>query len=161
MPPMQVMEAGHMAVIADPMGAVCCLWQANQNIGSELVNEHGALIWNELVSSDAAGAVQFYAEVFGVGTMEQDMGQPEPYRMLVIGENPVAGAMPPPMEGMPNAWTVYFAVDDIESSMATVAELGGTVVLPRFDVPGVGKMAGISDPTGGMCMIMEPEPQDG
>ena len=160
MPPMQVMDAGHMAVIADPTGAVCCLWQPNQNIGSERVNEHGALIWNELASSDPARSMQFYADVFGAGTMEQDMGQPEPYRMLVVGENPVAGIMAHQMEGVPDAWTVYFAVDDIEVSMAKVAELGGTVVLPRFDVPGVGKMAGISDPTGAMCMIMEPEPQE-
>ncbi len=160
MPPMPVMEAGHMAVVVDPSGAVACLWQAENHIGCEVVNEPGALIWNELVSSDASAALAFYAQLFGVDTMEQDMGADEPYRMLVIDENPIAGVMPPPMEGIPNHWSVYFAVADLESALAKTTELGGAVVVPAFEVPGVGHMAGITDPTGAMSMLLEAGPQD-
>ena len=42
-PPMDVMEAGRMAVLTDPAGAVICAWQAREHIGCEVVNEHGAL----------------------------------------------------------------------------------------------------------------------
>lgn len=160
MPPMDVMEAGQMAVVVDPTGAVACLWQAGQHIGSEIVNEPGAFIWSELISSDAKGALEFYSTLFGTSTMEQDMGMDEPYRMLTVDGNPIAGAMAPPMEGMPNHWTVYFAVADMDDAVTKTAELGGSVVVPAFDVPGVGKMAGIADPTGAMCMIMQPAPQD-
>lgn len=155
MPAMQVMDAGHMAVIVDPTGAVACLWQPADHIGSEIVNEPGALIWNELITSDAEAALAFYSGLFGTGTAEQDMGDGMIYRMLTVGENPVAGAMPPPMDGIPNHWSVYFAVDDIEASVAKVAELGGQVAVPAFHVPGVGHMAGIADPTGAMAMLMQ------
>lgn len=160
MPPMAVMEAGQMAVVVDPSGAVACLWQAGQHIGCEIVNEPGAFIWSELVSSDAQGALAFYSGLFGTSTMEQDMGMDEPYRMLVVDDAPIAGAMAPPMEGIPNHWSVYFAVADIEAAVAKTTELGGAVVVPAFEVPGVGHMAGITDPTGAMCMLMQPAPQD-
>ena len=44
MPPFDVMDAGRMAVIADPTGALICLWQATNHIGASLVNEHGTLV---------------------------------------------------------------------------------------------------------------------
>lgn len=158
MPPMAVMDAGHMAVVVDPSGAVACLWQAQQHIGCEVVNEPGALIWNELLSSDVPAALGFYAKAFGIGTMEQDMGQPEPYRMLVVDEQPIAGAMAPAMDGIPNHWSVYFAVADVDAALSKTTELGGKVVVPALDVPGVGRLGGIEDPTGAMCMLMEPAP---
>ena len=49
-PPMAVGDAGTMAFVADPTGAVVGLWQANQHIGATLVSEPGAIIWNELIT---------------------------------------------------------------------------------------------------------------
>ena len=40
-PPMDIMEAGRMAVVADPAGAVICMWEARVHIGAEVVNEPG------------------------------------------------------------------------------------------------------------------------
>jgi predicted enzyme related to lactoylglutathione lyase len=157
MPPMQVMDAGHLAVIVDPTGAVACLWQPGQHIGCEIVNEPGALIWNELVSTDSQAALQFYNDIHGTTTIEEDMGMEEPYRMLVVGENPVAGAMAPPMEGIPNHWSIYFNVANLDETLSLAAELGGAVVVPAFDVPGVWRMAGLTDPTGAMFMLMQSE----
>lgn len=156
MPPIDVMDAGKMAVVVDPSGAVACLWQAGQHIGCEIVNEPGAFIWSELVSTDTQGALAFYASLFGIDTVEVDMGMDEPYRMLAIGEDQVAGAMAPPMEGIPNHWSIYFAVADLDDALGKTAELGGSVVVPAFDVPDVGRMAGVADPTGAMCMLMQP-----
>ena len=44
MPPMDVMEAGRMAVFADPVGAVIGLWQPKQHTGAQVVNEPGTLL---------------------------------------------------------------------------------------------------------------------
>src|SRR5918996_2200046 len=63
--PFDVMEAGRMAVIADPTGAMFGVWQAGENIGAGRVNEPGALTWNELASNDVEAASNFYAELFG------------------------------------------------------------------------------------------------
>ena len=47
MDPFDVLDAGRMAIAADPGGAPFGLWQAKQHTGAELVNEPGSLSWNE------------------------------------------------------------------------------------------------------------------
>src|SRR6266704_381263 len=63
--PFDVMDAGRMAVLADPEGAVFCVWQAKNHRGARVVNEHGSLNFNGLATRDADGAKAFYGAVFG------------------------------------------------------------------------------------------------
>ena len=63
--PMEVMDLGTMAVFADPAGAVFGVWQPGTFPGAGLVNEPGAIAWNELNTRDLAGAKEFYGAVFG------------------------------------------------------------------------------------------------
>ena len=63
--PMDVLDVGRMAVFADPTGAAAAVWQPRRHIGAGLVNEPGALAWNELTTRDTAAAKAFYGEVFG------------------------------------------------------------------------------------------------
>ena len=44
-----VMDAGRMAVIADPEGAVFCVWQPKDHKGAQVVNENGSLVANQPV----------------------------------------------------------------------------------------------------------------
>ncbi len=60
-----VLDYGRMAVFADPTGAVFGIWQPGTFIGAELVNEPGALAWNELNTRDPEAAKAFYGAVFG------------------------------------------------------------------------------------------------
>ena len=53
MEPFDVMDAGRMAVFADPEGAVFCVWQAKEHKGARIVNEHGSLNFNGLNTRDA------------------------------------------------------------------------------------------------------------
>lgn len=161
MPPMDVMDAGVMAVVADPTGAVLCLWQAKEGIGSEIVNEHGALTWNEVTTPDVAAAVAFYSGLFGWGTDTMDMGDQGPYTVFMLGEDGVAGAQPPQMEGIPPHWGTVFAVDDCDAAAAAAAANGGTVVAGPFDMPPIGRGAVIADPAGAMFQIIQPAEPDG
>src|SRR3954454_8814026 len=63
--PFDVMEAGRMAVFADPEGAVFCGWQPRRHRGASVVNEHGSLNFNILNTRDLVGASRFYGAVFG------------------------------------------------------------------------------------------------
>src|SRR3954466_4352156 len=54
--PFDVMEAGRMAVLQDPTGAVFAVWQPRANIGAELVNDVGALCLNQLNTSEPEAA---------------------------------------------------------------------------------------------------------
>ena len=74
MEPGDVMDAGRMAVFADPEGAVFCVWQANRHKGARVVNEHGALNFNGLNTRDPEAAKTFYGAVFGWDTLTLDGG---------------------------------------------------------------------------------------
>lgn len=54
------------AAIKDPTGVRVGLWQAGSVVGTELANEPGTPIWNELVSADLPAATSFYADLLGI-----------------------------------------------------------------------------------------------
>lgn len=155
MPPMGVTDAGQMAVVVDPTGAVVCLWQADGYIGSELVNEHGALCWNEVMTNDVPAAAAFYAELFGWGTQEMEMGEAGTYTVFTVGDSGVAGGTGlPPVEGTPPHWGTVFAVDDCDTALEAVTAAGGTVVAGPFDTP-IGRSGACADPQGAVFQIIQ------
>ena len=154
--PFDVMEAGRMSVLVDPSGAVVNFWQAKNHIGASLVNEPGTLIWNELITDNAAAAYAFYGEVLGLTAEESDMGGP--YVLFKVGDEMVGGSMAPPMEGIPNHWHVYFAVEAMEPALEKARQLGGKVINGPMPTP-IGPMATISDPQGAIFSLFEPAGQ--
>jgi uncharacterized protein len=152
MEPFDVMDAGRMAFVLDPSGAAVALWQANQHIGSTLVNEPGTVVWNELITDNPA-AVTFYEQVLGVTTTTTEMGENK-YTMFQVAGKEVGGTTPPMMEGVPNHWHVYFAVTDADATAAKITELGGSVMVAPFDTP-IGKMAVVTDPQGAVFSLFQ------
>jgi predicted enzyme related to lactoylglutathione lyase len=161
MPAMDVMDAGRMAFVADPAGAAIGLWQAGNHKGAELVNEHGTLYWNELITDDTAVAEAFYTSVFGWRAHIQDMPT-GPYTSFWADgnvEGHAAAGMMAKNEGMgpiPNYWGVYFAVDDVDAILGAVKDNGGQVLMPAMDIPEVGRFAVIQDPQGAHLSVMTP-----
>lgn len=148
-----------MAVLADPAGVVISLWQAKEHIGCEVVNEHGAYTWAELITPDPAAVSGFYADVLGwsAQTMAMPNGDYTVFSVAGGNENGIAGAMTPPMPGMPSFWSVYFHVDDAAATVAAAERLGATVLMPPTAMPGVGTLASLSDPQGAAFSVMTPE----
>ena len=89
-PPMDVMTAGRMAVFSDPFGAAFAVWQPGEHHGAQIVNEAGALSWNELLTRDLPGARSFYQAVFGWG---EKNGPDSPYSEFTVADAVVAGGM--------------------------------------------------------------------
>ena len=149
MEPFDVLDAGRMAVCADPAGAVFMVWEAKDSIGAEVVNEPVTLAWNELYTRDVDGCQAFYGSVFGWTTTEIDSGG-TPYTLWHLngGEAPLGGMLAMSEEmfpaEVPPHWLVYFAVDETDAVAARCEELGGTVTAPPFDT-GVGRIAVLSD----------------
>jgi predicted enzyme related to lactoylglutathione lyase len=157
---MDVMDAGRMAVLADPTGAVFCLWQPKDHIGAQLVNEPYSLAWNELITPDIETAKAFYSGLFGWTGTPFEMGPDAPtYTVWMLGDdNGIGGAMAPPMEGMPTYWGVYFAVADCDATVAKAKELGASVLAEPMDVPGVGRIAALMDPQGAAFSVIKNAP---
>jgi predicted enzyme related to lactoylglutathione lyase len=154
--PMDVMDAGRMTVAADPTGAVFCMWEAKESIGAQLVNEPCSLTWNELMTPDVGAAASFYGGLFGWKAETMNMGgDGPPYTVWMLGDGGIGGAMPPPMDGMPAFWGVYFAVADCDATVAKAQELGANVLNGPMDVPDVGRMAALMDPQGAAFSVIK------
>ncbi len=163
MPPMEVNEAGHMAIFADPTGAMISVWKAGEHIGAEVCNEPDTWSWNELMTRDIDAARSFYADVFGWSYEAMDMGPMGTYYVVAGGDNNGLGglmAMPPDMpEMVPNHWAVYFTVSDLDATLAKVTGNGGQITNGPMDIGDIGRSASVHDPTGGAFMLLEPAPQ--
>jgi uncharacterized protein len=171
MDPFDVMEAGRMAVFADPEGAAFCVWQAKEHKGAQIVNEAGSLNFNGLNTRDVDGAKSFYGSVFGWRTLALEGGaemwtlpgygdhleqsSPDLRRFIAeagapAGFEDVVASISPIAEDQPDApphWNVTFAVDDADAIAAKATELGGKVIFPPFDAPWV-RMTMIADTQG-------------
>lgn len=146
--PFDVMDAGRMAVAADPTGAVLAIWQPKAHIGAGLVNEPGALCWNELATNDVAKAKEFHSSLFGWSTEDFDDGA---YTVIRVGERSNGGIRPQGEQetGIPPFWLAYFAVSDCDESAAKASRFGGKALLEPMDVPvAEGRIAVIADPQG-------------
>jgi uncharacterized protein len=166
--PFDVMDAGRMAVCADPEGAVFSVWEARRHKGAQIVNEPGSVNFNGLNVHDIDGAKSFYGSVFGWETLDI-AGAGQAWRLpgyggfleqrdpdlrdrmassgAPAGFEDVVATLSPIADDQPAHWSVTFAVDDADAIAAKAAELGGQVVVPPFDAPWV-RMTMITDPQG-------------
>jgi len=153
--PMTVMGFGAMAVLADPTGAVVGLWQAGTHTGAQVVNEPGTLIWNEVMTRDAAAAQAFYGSVFGYTF--GDMSAPGfVYATVDLDGRTVAGVGELPASvpaDVPAAWSSYLAVADTDATVAAAVGLGATVVSEPTDSP-YGRVATLRGPFGETFLLM-------
>jgi predicted enzyme related to lactoylglutathione lyase len=157
MPPMDVMDAGRMAVFADPLGAVMGLWQPKGHMGAQLANEPGTFCWNELITTDLDASKAFYKAVFGWDG--EDMGPPggpPAYTEWKLAGKSVGGMMAKNADmpaDMPPNWGVYFAVADTDASVAKAQGLGGSVLMGPADIE-PGRFAVVADNLGAAFNIL-------
>jgi uncharacterized protein len=152
---MDVLTSGRMGVATDPDGAVIAFWQPIDHIGCSVVNEPGALVWNELATRNSPACRDFYAAV--AGWTFTPMEGMDSYHLVELNGHTIGGIMAidgATWDGIPSHWAVYFAVTDCDASAAKATELGGTVVVPPNDM-GVGRFATITDPTGATFAIIQ------
>ncbi len=156
-PVMDVGTLGRMLIASDPQGAVFGVWQPVDFSGARVVNEAGALTWNELHTSDIPAATAFYGEAFGIEI--EPMEGADSYWTLQVGGRPVGGASllanDPP--GTPAHWLTYFAVDDVDSTVDALIKRNGTVLAPPFDMM-AGRMTVVADPQGAPFAMIKPTP---
>ena len=125
----------------------------------------GDFIWYELLTSDIAGAKRFYDAV--VGWNIQDKSDfPNDYRMIGRSDGKFAGGAMQLSEeskehGARPCWLGYILVPDVDASVASISAEGGQVHMPAFDIPGVGRVAMVTDPQGAPFYIMKPQPPGG
>ena len=109
----------------------------------------------ELNTTDVARAKTFFAQLFD-WKMEDMPMEGGTYTVINVGEGTGGGLMKHPMPGAPSMWLAYVLVDDIDAATRKVKALGGTVMKDKTEVPGMGWLAIIVDPTGAMLGLWKP-----
>lgn len=128
-----------------------------------MTNPPGSFIWYELLTTDLEAAGRFYDSVVGIRIQDQSAHGEIDYRMV---ENPAGGFVGGAMQldadmiagGARPAWLGYVGVDDVDATVAKVTGAGGQVHLPAHDIPGVGRIAMVTDPQGAPFYLMRPTP---
>ena len=125
------------------------------------MREDGKIDYVEMPGADLVALKTFYRDAFG--WTPQVMSDTDDFRLTAIldGEadapgQPVAGIMDanahlPAGEGA--RWEIYISVDDADKTLATVSELGGTIVREAADTP-FGRLGDVRDPMGAVFNVV-------
>lgn len=163
--PFDVVDAGRMAVIADPTGAMLGIWEPKGSIGARRVNDPGCLTSNELSTTDVGAAIDFYSALFGWRIQPVDAGGGPPYWLInhdgaAEGRNGGMRELSPEQveHGAPPSWLSYFTVASVDDAVAAT-EQGGGQVGPVLDIP-AGRIALLRDPHGAAFGVFEGDVDD-
>jgi len=156
-----VLDAGRMAVIGDPTGAVLGAWEPRAHAGAQRVNDPGCFSWNELQSREPEQAAGFYSRLFGWETEAHEENGQLAYLTIKNAGSSNGGIMPVTGQrgDAPSFWLTYFTVPSCKEAVAKVRELGGEVLAEPMDI-GAGRIAVVSDPQGAAFALFEGETDD-
>ncbi len=123
--------------------------------------DYGRFVWFELLTSDIERASKFYAEVIGWTVQSMPMADGHEYPMIMASGGAVGGfaALPKP-DASPH-WVSYLSVGDVDAAAKTVERLGGRSLMEASDVPTVGRMQSMADPSGAAFFLFRNAKGDG
>jgi predicted enzyme related to lactoylglutathione lyase len=112
----------------------------------------------ELNSSDPNKAKEFYSKLFD--WQLEDVPNPITpdgnYTLIKVGQGTGGGIMKS-CEGGPGGWLAYVGVQDIHASTEKARSLGAQVLEHVKEVPGLGWLSFIRDPTGAVLGLWQPK----
>jgi predicted enzyme related to lactoylglutathione lyase len=116
--------------------------------------------WHELNTWQPDAALAFYGRTLGWQFEATELPDGGGYWIASKDGRPVGGifALTDPIyAGIPSHWMTYLAVSDIARAELDAARAGGEVMRPSTYVPGVGMLAVVSDASGALIGLFEPD----
>ncbi len=160
---------GRLSTITDPTGAALNLFKGLPGCGTGgFGSTPRHFCWIELLTNDLGSAERFYAGLFGWQATKHPMHSTDYTVFSRKGFNPaekagcVGGLMKidPAWGNVPSNWLSYIWVDNCDATAARVESLGGKLCCQPTDLPGAGRFAVATDPTGasfGLYSIVKTE----
>lgn len=112
--------------------------------------KHGQFCWNELMTSDANKAKEFYRSLFGWEYQSREVNNVT-YNMIKSNDQESGGMMQIPadeVKKIPSHWMTYIYVDNVDESVAKAEKLGANIIFSATNVEDFGRFAILQDPTG-------------
>jgi predicted enzyme related to lactoylglutathione lyase len=169
---MDVPDVGRFAIVSDPNGAEFAVFKSVKSDDPDTDHaKQGEFVWAENMtkSKKAQGtAMAFYPAAVGYTASSMDVTEGKAkskYEMLsMAGPDGTpkhrAGVVPAKPASLGGHWLPWVAVDDVDATVGKVKGLKGKVVTKPHDIPGVGRAALVTDPTGaplGLLKAASPE----
>ena len=164
MPP-RTIEAGTMAMVADPQGAPFYVMDpippadqpnATSDVWDAMKAQHCR--WIELATTDAPAAHEFYRAVLGWRFDNvMPMGPAGDYLFIQHGDEQLGAISPIMRDGWPPNWLCYFGVEEIDAAFAAASASGGTVLQQPHEVPGGLHVFTATDPAGALVAFVGPK----
>ncbi|MGN6620362.1 MAG: VOC family protein [Sphingomonas sp.] len=151
MPAWTIEGIGRMALLHDPQGIPFYVMRGASPEDSTAFDRMslGKCNWNELITDDQQGALDFYAEVFGWEYPDKmPMGPMGDSVFVYVVGTRIGAIMQRPADAPPQNWRFYFRSPDIEVAAEKVKAGGGTVLHGPHEVPGGDRIIVINDPEG-------------
>ena len=111
----------------------------------------------EMTFEDAERIQKFYATVFG-WSFQKWGDDAMPYYLTTTGKEPepgIDGGLMLRQGGMPAGTTNTMGVESVDAAVATIEAAGGTIILPKMAVPGMGWVAYALDTEGNQFGVFE------
>lgn len=111
--------------------------------------------WIDITSTDASRSRAFYGELFG---WQMHVEQALNYGIIAPTDTNLPGGIGQAGENSPYlpGVIVYFTVPDLDASQVKAEQLGGSLIVPPWDIPGLGRMAVLTDPDGNRIGLWQP-----
>jgi hypothetical protein len=109
----------------------------------------------ELNTPDLSKAKAFYGALFGWEFYDTDMGPMGTYSTFKTDNGPGGGMTSAP--GGNSGWLSYVGVKDIHEATEKARSLGATVSMGPHEIPEVGWMTILQDPTGCTIALFQPK----
>lgn len=151
--PMDVPNIGRFAVIGDPSGAYVSIARWEKGDPEPGRPGVGEFCWETLSTPDVDGAFDFYATLCGWSATSFGPGG---MKVFAAGDVPMADPQPT-QPGVPPNWMTFVVLPNgVDAGCEKATKLGATVLEPRIEVPEVGVIAIVADPTGAVIGLFEP-----
>jgi predicted enzyme related to lactoylglutathione lyase len=123
-----------------------------------LKDQIGSFCWWSLMTKDVAKANEFYQQLFDWQLSELDIPGEDKATIYTTGKGGFGNPVPldPDFPG-PSHWIAYITVENVDEACKRAEALGGTVCVPPFDIPTIGRTAVINDPMGAAFHVFTPE----
>lgn len=148
---------GRFATVKTPSGAHFSLFREANSDDQDRELGVGTIHWTELHSTDLDEDLAFIKAGLGLPTSEMPMPD-GPYNLINADGKTRAGAMTQKHDGAPSMWLAWIEVANVDDTVGRAENNGGKVLVPAFEVPGIGKMAIASDPAGVAFGVITPPP---
>lgn len=153
-------DVGRIAMVADPQGVPFYVMRGaveGETSTAFKPMAEGHCGWNELATTDQAGALSFYGRLFGWASSEaMPMGEMGEYKFLDHYGVRLGAVSPHIEEGASPIWTYYFRVAEIDASKARAEARGGKILHGPMEVPGGDHIFIGVDPEGAMFALVGP-----